>query len=185
MSHTHTTTEVIAVDHRTNLSATLTALAWSQTCYAYLEHIPTKWMGNRGSREGLQLIQYNPGTPFNQWQRGRIFDATQELKWEWFAGKFHLVYCGPNPPDGLTERLTVTGAQQRAYFTWGTRVPDDNRKALGIAQTESAYIELQIPRVLHYPVDPTSERVKIGILEWYAPDGRLLYSRWNAVLPVP
>lgn len=164
------------------LAPAIRGLAWGTPCYMYLEQVPTTWIGEYGPRDGLQLCHYRAETPFDAWQRGRVFNQAQELKWEMLAGQYHAVYCGPTPPAGFTAQpVDLTAAPKtHAYFAWGKRLDLRTQKALGVvAQAHMApFLEGKIARVLDYPVSAQATRMQIHIREWYGPDGRICYSRW-------
>jgi len=175
--------EHVATVRLPTITSTITALPWASRCYMYLEQIPTTWTAPRGAQDGLYLDDYHATTPFENWQRGRVFDQEQELKWDSLDGQFHLVYCGPSVPAGFTKQHIECTAEPTtyAYVAWGTRVEPAARVALGIQTQGAAFIELQIPRILVYPVSAQAFRMKIEIREWYGPDGRLCYSRWAGI----
>jgi hypothetical protein len=145
----------------------------------YLERVPHIWLDEGERRHGVQLIQYKSDTPFDDWQRGRVFNAEQELKWEQRQQQFHVVYCGQQPPQGLMPvSLDAASQQTQAYYLWGARVREADRELLGLDTATPAFVELQIPRILHYPVAPQQDRVRVQVCEFYAADGQLCYARW-------
>lgn len=163
-----------------SVAEVIRALTWLDTsAYMYLEHVPQTWLDASARQNGVQLQHYGAGTCFDDWQRGRIFDAQQELKWEQQGGQFHAVYCGVQPPVGWTVvSLHAERQQEQRYYLWGTPVKDIDRERLGVPPDVPAFVELQIPRILQYPVATPQERVQVRICEWYTADGQLCYARW-------
>ncbi len=155
-------------------------LGWSDPAYVYLECVPQALLDEQLRRDGIRLEHYAATTRLDVWQRGRIFDAQQELKWELHQGTFRTIYCGKHPPAGFTlVPLQSMREMTRHYYLWGQQVKEKDRKALGLSSDAQAFIELQIPRILHYPVPANAgNRVQVIMHECYAADGSLCYARW-------
>ena len=172
-------TEQAAWAKLTSIAEVVRTLAWSEETHMYLERVPHAWVDDQEREQGIRLEHYDNATVFDSWQRGRIFNADQEIKWEQTGEQFHGVYCGDTPPKGFTPiPLGADHQRVQAYYLWGQRVKDSDYEKLGISTEISAYVELQIPRILRYPVATQPERVKVAICEFYAPDGQLCYARW-------
>ena len=155
------------------------ALDWSDKTYMYLECVPQTWLDEQERGQGIRLENYDHATAFDTWQRGRIFNEHQEIKWEQAGEQFHIVYCGLTPPEGFTPiPLDAEQHRRQVYYLWGERVKDSDRAKLGIPADVPAYVELQIPRILRYQVDTSQERVQVIICEFYTSDGQLCYARW-------
>jgi hypothetical protein len=154
--------------------------------FMYLERVPMSVLSEHERQEGIRLERYEPTWTFDQWERGRVFDATSECKWERFGSHIHLVYCGPQPPDGFA--IIPDAAQtwrDQDYYLWGERVSDVDKQTLGLPLHEPAFVELQIPRILRYPVSLSAERVCLKVREFYTKTGQLWYARWCSVFEVP
>lgn len=160
----------------------LRAMPWAETACMYLERMPQTWLDEVARQQGVRCQRYDAATPFDTWERGRVFDAQQELKWERYPVGFHAVYCGVQPPAGWTG-VDLHTEQRRdcTYYLWGTRVPDADRALLGVAPEAPVFVELQIPRLLVYPVPLQQRRVQIRIAEFYAANGQLCYARWCGI----
>ena len=158
-------------------------MSWSDSAaYMYLEKVPQTWLDDAARQNGIQLQCYAADTPFDAWQRGRIFDPRQELKWEYCQQRFHVVYCGYQPPKGWTlVPLHAVRQQAQSYYLWGTRVQDTEHMRLGLAPDIPTFVELQIPRILQYPVITQRAHVRVHVYEFYAADGQLCYARWHGL----
>jgi len=157
-------------------------MSWSDSTYMYLEKVPQAWLDDAARQSGIQLQRYAADTTFDAWQRGRVFDTRQELKWEYCQQRFHVVYCGHQPPEGWTlAPLHAVRQQVQTYYLWGSRVQDTDRAHLGLAPDTPAFVELQIPRILQYPILTQGARVQVRVYEFYAADGQLCYARWSGL----
>lgn len=162
------------------------AVRWATPAWMYLERVPQVYLEPRQLPEALRLAALDPKTAFDGWERGRVFDAGQELRWERGRGEFHAVYCGAAPPAGMAAvELGAEGAREPAYYLWGQQVRPEDRERIGRRGDKSAFIELRIPRVLHYPVTADVRRVRVRVNELLGADGGLRYARWAGVEEAP
>ncbi|NNJ12849.1 hypothetical protein EKD04_021210 [Chloroflexales bacterium ZM16-3] len=160
----------------------IAALCWADPAWMYLERVPRSFLDPAAIDSALRLERLDPATPFDAWERGRIFDDAQELKWERLSNDFHVVYCGATPPGALTAApVAVSNSADPSYFLWGQSVRPDDRADLGIDPDDPAYIELRIPRVLRYPLPLTARRACVQVHELFGADGTLCYARWAGV----
>lgn len=157
-------------------------IEWAHPTYMYLERMPHAWHDGRKDAKGICLDFYREGVALDNWQRGRVFDVRQEFKWTWQNDRFHAVYCGPYLPENSTSMaLDAITLRDRAYFLWGMPVKKGDRKMLGLQDSQGFYYaELQIPRVMEYPVkgQGAQGRVQVCIREYYDAHGQLVYCRW-------
>jgi len=165
---------------RPTVKEMIQAIDWvDDTAYMYLERVPTTFLGEQDRQNGLQLTRYDAGAPFEVWQRGRIFDAAHELKWEWQEGQYHIVYCGIHPPDGLNPGMLPSECKPVTYYLWGQQVQQKDAALVGLAAGDLAFIEQQIPRILFYPEKPSQgQRLRVDVYEYYSTNRQLYYSRW-------
>ncbi len=162
-----------------DISTTIQAIVWAEDAYMYLEQVPQRFIDGQARQAGLCLKRYDAHTTFETWQRGRVFDAQHEIKWEWQGSKFHVVYCGSTTPANLTPYpLPAVDQRLEYYYTWGQRVRSEDYELLGLNPEVPAFIELQIPRILYYPVAQTARRVQVSVKEFYGTNGHLCYARW-------
>jgi hypothetical protein len=170
----------------TDLAPVITLLT-PNSAYMYLERIPAEWLDEEKRRHGICLEKFDPATPFNDWERGRIFCETFELRWEKQDGIFQVVYLGPATalPDFTQETgLDLSQSQTQSYYLWGNRVPDDK---LAMIQEDKQpnnqiFIEFQVPRILRYPVSEQAKRVKLKVCEYIDPaSGALVYYRFQGL----
>jgi hypothetical protein len=138
-----------------NLADTLAKLP--PASWMFLERIPTNWLEPAERDNGIQLTKFDANTDWTQWQRGRVFCKDWELRWE----GSHAVYTGPEVqlPGFRKEPVDLAAAERREqedpkYLLWGRR--DGGR-----------FIELQVARVLKYPV--AFDRVHLVVAEWLDP----------------
>jgi len=167
------------------ISPTITSIDWPQGTIMWLERIPLTLLTEPERANGIRLEQFDPTTNFDDWARGRIFSAHGELRWEQQDGMFWTVYCGENLdlPGFTQETLTELESEnlrldERSYFLWGKRVEAQDLPTLGLPVQTIAFVELQIPRILRYPISNAAKRVKIKVKEYFAADGSLAYARF-------
>ena len=169
-------------------SSPVLALTWpSDTSYMYLERVPDVWLNETERQNGLRLEKLDLSTPFGEWERGRIFCDTFELRWEKLDGAFQTIYVGADvalpgfaPADELD--LSATQPQTHSYLLWGKHLPDDQLHDIGESEQPNSqvFIELRVPRVLRYPVSDRSQRVEIKVCEYIDPtSGTVLYYRFQ------
>ena len=178
----------------TDLLPIISALAWHDLSYMYLERIPEAWVSESERYDGLRLERLDQRTPFNEWERGRLFCQDFELRWEKMDGAFQVVYVGA-PPDDLpgftpTDELDLSHADTRirSYYLWGRRVSDEQLTAVGASKQPAAevFIELRIPRHLHYPVSAAAQQVKVQVCEYIDPtSGTTVYYRFQGLEELP
>ncbi len=173
--------EQTAWTHTSSITAIIQSVAWTtgQT-YMYLELIPLALLHAKDIHTGIRLEHYDATTPFDNWRRGRVFDTHQEVKWEWYNGSFHIVSCGKQIPQGLTA-FPLNAARvsiDNWYYIWGTQTDNTEIRAMQPNANAAAFVELQIPRILSYPVSENAWRVQIHMKEFYASNGALCYTRW-------
>jgi len=166
-----------------SVTPVVAAVRWAASAWMYLERVPQLFLDSPAVRGALRFERLDAGALFDNWERGRAFDADQELRWELVGGEFHAVYCGVAPPAGLTELpLDVADVREPAYVLWGQQVRPGDRAALGLGRGESAFIDLRIPRVLRYPAPANVRRVRVQVRELLGADGRMCYARWAGVM---
>ena len=171
-------------------SPAVSTLTWpSGISYMYLERVPDAWLTEAERQNGLRLEKFDSATPFDEWERGRIFCDAFELRWEKSDGVFQVVYVGPAvtlpgfaPADELD--LSATRPQTRSYFLWGQHVSDNQLETIGAHKQENleVFIEPKVPRLLHYPVSPEAKRVKLRVCEYIALNsGERCYYRFQGL----
>lgn len=179
-------TEVILRARTDDLLPAIAALEPPPPCYMYLERVPDRWLTDEERRDGLRLERFAPDESFNAWERGRIFCAAFELRWEKLDGAFQAVYVGaPQELPGFVpaDKLNLDGTkvEQRSYMLWGNKVPDEELETAGAEKREGqpAFIEFQVPRVFYYPVSDQAQRVRLQVREYIDPDsGARCYHRF-------
>ena len=131
-----------------------------------LERIPTEWLGKEESEKGICFESFDDTRDFKAWQSGRIFDAQKELCWFWLKNTlFHVIYAGvkinlPSLQQVQTEHWECSKPVE--YLLWGKSL---KAKA---NDEQPLFFELQIPRLLCYPISCKQEqsRLAIKVLEY-------------------
>ena len=169
-----------------DLQAAASGLNWPDPSYMYLERAPERWLFPKELENGLRLERLDLDEALNAWERGRLFCADFELRWESLDGAFQAVYVGPTqalPSFTSAQELDLSAAKVRrsSYALWGNRVPDEELANIGAGprENETVFIEFQVPRVLYYPVSKRAQRVALQVCTYTDPhSGRPLYYRF-------
>jgi len=138
---------------------------------------------------GVRLERLDPAVDFAKYERGRVFCAERELRWERVDGVFRAVLVGDAQPFALfapAPELDLSGAQTgtRRYFLWGLRIEDSDLAVVGVqrAGRGEPYLEMRIPRVLRYPAAGSKRRTRLVVCEYIDPQtGGVIYSRLAGV----
>jgi hypothetical protein len=179
--------EAVQTARLDSLQPVIAHLPVTETTRMLLEQVPTTWLDAEERRQGIRLERFDPATDFDAWTRGRIFDAGFELRWERSDGAFQAVYCGlpeMTLPDFQAVDLGAGVQPSEAdpgYYLWGRKVQEEDLHQIGAAAGSLVFVELQVPRLLHYPVAPTAQRVQLRVQEYRDPSGALVYYRWRGL----
>jgi hypothetical protein len=157
--------EIILTCPTVNLSAALQALAVPASAVMFLERVPSRWLEEDEVADGIRLAAYDGRTTWGVWERGRVFCDAWELRWEGVQAS----YTGPVatlPGFGPGPDLAGCKRRETVYYLWGSRDRD-------------RFLELQVARVLTYPVQGAAARLQLRVAEWLGPSGELL--AWRCV----
>ena len=178
--------EIIQRARTADLVPAVTALAWPDPSYMLLERVPHAWLTEAEIENGLRLEKLDLTENWNRWERGRLFCADFELRWEKLDGAFQAIYVGPPvnlpgfaPADELT--LDDKTIEIHSYWLWGKRVPDDKLATVGARRYpgQNVFLEFVIPRLLYYPVSDAAQQVKLRVCQYIDPkSGALAYYRF-------
>lgn len=158
--------EIVLTGSVVDLPTVIDKLTVPADAWMFLERVPQQRLSAAEIAEGIKLTVYDDTLNPLQWERGRIFCHSWEIRWE---GE-RVVYIGaPAALPGFINDLDLSACvrRQASYYLWGTR--DGQR-----------FIELQIARVLHYPFANSlnGQRVKLAVAEWFDPAGKMAASRF-------
>lgn len=165
------------------------AAAWPEPTYMYLERAPFSWLDENEIADGVRLELLDLNADFGRYEKGRVFCADRELRWERVDGDFRAVLVGGGQPFGPfapAPELDLSGAQTdtRRYFVWGLRIENSDLPVVGVqrAGRGEPYLEMRVPRVLRYPVAGAKRRTRLIVCEYIDPKtGGVLYSRLTGV----
>jgi len=163
---------------------TLADLVSADETLMLLEQVPLTWLEDEARKDGLRLEPCETTTDFNGWQRGRIFNPAFELRWERTDGAFQIVYCGQQidlPDFHLADGIDLTNLVANSYFLWGAKVQEDDLALIGQPAGSQVFVELQVPRLLRYPVSAQARQVKLQVAEYRDAAGVLVYYRFQGL----
>ena len=130
-----------------------------------LERVPSTFLSDDERKKGICLRKYDASENFEAWEHGRIFHNDFELRWEKQGGAFVVVYIGE--PKALpmldTRPLLDFETQDDSYYLWGEKMTADILEIIDQQETTNLFLELQIPRLLHYPVSNRNERSRVKL----------------------
>lgn len=142
-----------------------------------LERIPERWLSEEECENSICFTQYKQ-SDFNSWHMGRIFHPDMEFRWERNGQNFKVVYTGkPLSLTGLTPVNTEGWEKMdpEPYYLWG-------KPFAGSTKTpEPLYLELQIPRLLHYPIlCEDKQRPTLAVIEYHdKTSGEVVHYRFS------
>ena len=130
-----------------------------------LERVPTTFLSDGERENSICLQKYNADENLEAWERGRIFHSDFELRWEKHNAGFVIVYIGE--PKTLTlphiKSLSDFEFNDVSYYLWGEKMTADTLKLIDQPDTENLFLELQIPRLLSYPVSNQHEKLRVKL----------------------
>jgi len=170
-------------------SIAIRALSWPDIAYMYLERIPERWLSLPEVANGVRFEILDLQTPFQQWERGRLFCSSFELRWEKMDGQFQTVLVGEAPilvdfAPAIEPDLDAADQQVQEYLLWGRRVAESEVAILGAEhQSDSqVFLEMRVPRILYYPVSDNARQARLVVREYSdRSTGHLLYYRFTGV----
>jgi len=180
--------EIIQWAKLDDLSATVSTLKWPEISYMYLERVPVGRLFAPDPDQTLRLAHFEANTSFNEWERGRLFCANFELRWEKQDGAFQTVYVGQDielPAFERADELDLQNMKTRpnSYYLWGKRVSNRDLQTIG-AQREAdseLFVALRIPRILRYPVSAKAKYAKLMIREYVDSGKNVVYYRFEGL----
>jgi CRISPR-associated protein (TIGR03984 family) len=158
-------TEQICWGTTEKLSTIVQALDCPPELLMMLERVPTAFLSDDEQKPGICLQKYDASENLEAWERGRIFHNNFELRWEKQGGVFVIVYIGEPTelPMPHIKSLSEFEIQDETYYLWGERVSAGNLKRIGQPETANLFLELQIPRLLPYPVSNRGGKSRVKI----------------------
>ena len=178
--------EIIQCAKLDDLSATVSTLTWPEVSYMYLERVPNSWLIAPHPDETLRLAHFDATTSFNEWERGRLFCADFELRWQKQDGAFQTVYVGQDielPAFERADELKWQKTRPNCHYLWGSRVSNQKLKTIGAKREAGSevFVALRIPRILRYPVSAKAKHVKLVIREYIDSSERVIYHRFEGL----
>jgi len=139
--------DIIYTGQVADISPLIGEIGWLPDTLMILERMPVQWMEPEERENGICFEVFDIGKDFNSWHRGRIFDLNKELVWSQSGGDgFQVVYTGADAelPD-LKKAVPDWEVSTETYMLWG-------RSSGSEAPDADVFLELQLPRILRYPV---------------------------------
>ena len=137
-----------------------------------LERVPSAFLPDAERENGICLRKYDISEKFDNWERGRIFHNNFELRWERQEDAFAVVYIGEPKRLPRIDNKLLSEFQDESYYLWGEKMTADTLKRINQRETVNLFLELQIPRLLSYPVSNGNEkfRVKLSARHYLNPE---------------
>ena len=158
-------TEQICWGTTEKLSTIVQALDCPPELLMMLERVPTAFLSDDEQKPGICLQKYDASENLEAWERGRIFHNNFELRWEKQGGVFVIVYIGEPTELPMPHIMSLSEfeTQDENYYLWGERMSADNLKAIDQPEATNLFLELQIPRLLPYPVSNRGGKLRVKI----------------------
>ena len=130
-----------------------------------LERVPRTFLSDDEREKGICLRKYDASESFEAWEQGRIFHHDFELRWEKQDSGFSVVYIGESKALPMLDSKALSGfeTQDDSYYLWGEKVTANNLELIGQPETANLFLELQIPRLLHYPVSNKNKKLRVKL----------------------
>lgn len=108
----------------------------------------------------------------SDWDKGRVFDGTSEIRWERDEDGFHLVWIKDNGniPEGWTKE-SLKFLDRREMLLWGERI-----------DSKDEWFEKQVPRILEYPARGPGGRVYAVLNEYEITEDNSWIYRFKEVI---
>ena len=148
-----------------NLLPIVQALDCTSESLMMLERVPTAFLSDDEQNSGICLRAYDANEDLRMWERGRIFHNNFELRWEKQGDVFVIVYIGEPAelPVPHTKSLSGFKTKDETHYLWGERMSSHNLKAIGQPNATNLFLELQIPRLLPYPISNRGRKSRVKI----------------------
>lgn len=178
-------TEQICWGSSEKLLPILHALDCPSESLMMLERLPNAFLSDDQQKNGICLQNYDASENIETYERGRIFHNKFELRWEKQVGVFVIVYIGETielPIPHNIKSLSDFVIQNEKYYLWGEKMPAAALKLMNQPEAINVFLEIQIPRLLHYPVlnQTGKKRVKISVRHYLNPEtGDLEFYRFR------
>ncbi len=130
-----------------------------------LERVPSSFLSDDEREKGICLRVYDANENFEAWEQGRIFHNDFELRWEKQDGAFSTVYIGAEKTLSMPNVKPLSGfeIQDDSYYLWGEKMTADTLTLIAQPETANLFLELQIPRLLSYPVSNRNARFRVKL----------------------
>lgn len=137
------------------------------------------WFQREG-QEKIVIDAFQQQPDIGEWAKGCVFCRNGEVRWCKANGGYQIVFTGKGCVSSLKPadiNLTECEIRETKYLLWGKKF--DNPKEYGIESEGSVFLEMQIPRLLTYPVPDDVDMVWLHVREFISPKtGLLVHSRW-------
>lgn len=130
-----------------------------------LERVPSSFLSDDEREKGICLRVYDANENFEAWEQGRIFHDDFELRWEKQDSAFSTVYIGAKKMLSMLHVKPLSGfeIQDESYYLWGKKMTADTLKLIDQPKTANLFLELQIPRLLRYPVSNRNAKFRVKL----------------------
>lgn len=149
--------DIICTGQVTDLAPVISEVEWLEDALMILERVPTHWLSEDERENGILFRKFDVNQDFNSWQVGRIFDKEKELIWKWINMDCQIIYSGLalDLPEFQLNNADLERTDPIDYFLWGENVTSKITKG-----QPPVFLELQIPRLLYYPVQCKKKKAR-------------------------
>ncbi len=150
-----------------------------------LESLPLHPVIGRSKRQELLLFRvFEPNFSFQDYNTGRVFQKSGELRWEREQDQFQVVYIGE---EGIELSATIEAlsrdyrlssatlppvySEPKEYYLFGTRLQENELDMIGPPAQPGDFAEVRIHRLLRYPLKDegkeTQGPIRLRVKEFY------------------
>lgn len=148
--------DVILSGKITDINQLIPKIQWKESeALMILERFQNQWLEPVERENIVRFEAFQSSENFNLFQTGRIFDSEKELLWKWnYPDHFHIIYSGVSAdlPELQPESTSHLEISEQKYLLWGRK-----------HETQPVFLELQIPRLLRYPLECKTDKARLAI----------------------
>lgn len=136
--------DVVYTGQVLEITSLMGRIGWNKGALMILERVPMGWLNEEECERVIRFEIFDSEEDFDSCQEGRVFDSDKELVWSWGDEEgFRVVCTGADTALSELEKEEADWSHSvKSYALWGRQSEAE----------PSVFLELQIPRILCYPV---------------------------------
>jgi hypothetical protein len=135
--------------------------------------------------DDFKFTFYDGGDITNNWEKGRVFNKSGELKWKRIGKNIHVVYIGEDVPTQLKKAEDVQfhdgETKEETFILRGKLIKDEDRQYFNEDRSRKLFVEMSTPVLLEYPVNGKNDYAAIRTRNYLDLLGNIQFSRFISV----